>query len=414
MFFSRQSVRMKFAIPAALAVMAMAASPHPSQAAPPHVIRTIPNPSPGTQAHFGRNLMATSNGLIVTGSQFLDVGGVPAPDIAYVINGHTGAIVHALPQPEPQPHAGYGSFAWAGDTKVAVAAFFKNDGTISKAGRVYLFDLATGQYLRAIPNPTPGEDEQFGYGLAMMGETVIASARGDDTSGLDVGIVYLFDANTGALLKTLHDPEPTGQDNFGYSVAAANGKIFVGAPGKDTAGLTNSGGAYIFDASSGALLHKITPPTPAVEGNFGFQVRARGNDIIVGAPGQQRAYLFNGDTGARIATFVNPDIKPGAAMGSTVAAVGHHVLVGNPLDPFGDREWVGRAYIFNGNNGALMHILENPTGNAYDRFGVSVGALNGNIVIGADQATAGGVAQSGSLYILTGPQTEACDWTLYQ
>lgn len=414
MFSTRQLFKIKTSFTAAMAALALAATSLPATAAAPQVIRTIPNPAATTHVHFGRNIMATSSGLIVTGAQFKDVGGTPGPDIAYVINGHTGAILHTLYQPEPQPHAGYGSFAWAGDTKVAVAAFFKDDQTFTKSGRVYLFDLATGQFLRAIHNPTPGHDEQFGYGLALLGETVIVSARGDDTSGLDAGIVYLFDANTGTLLKTLHNPENTGQDNFGYSVAGAHGKIFVGAPGKDSGGLTNSGGVYVFDADSGALLHTISPPTPAVEGNFGFQVRARGNDIIVGAPGQQRAYLFNGDTGNRIATFANPDVKPGAAMGSTVAAVGHHVLVGNPLDPFGDKEWVGRAYLFNGNNGALMHTLESPTGNAYDRYGVSVGALNGNIVIGADQATAGGVPQSGSLYVLTGPVTAACDWTLYQ
>src|SRR5262245_9617157 len=84
----------------------------------------------------------------------------------------------------------------------------------------------------------------------------------------------------GDLVLTINNPTPAGFDQFGYSVAAVGNNVLVGAVGDSTGG-TNSGAAYLFDGSNGALLHTFTNPTPAVDDFFGLSVAAVGNNVLV-------------------------------------------------------------------------------------------------------------------------------------
>ena len=49
-------------------------------------------------------------------------------------------------------------------------------------------------------------------------------------------------------------------DNFGYSVSVDGNLALVGAIGEDDAGGLQSGKAYIFDATTGSLLHTLSNP----------------------------------------------------------------------------------------------------------------------------------------------------------
>ena len=59
----------------------------------------------------------------------------------------------------------------------------------------------------------------------------------------------------------------------------------------------------MFDATSGALLHTLNNPTPAIEDWFGMSVAISGNTIVVGAPVTTRehdagsAFVFDATTG---------------------------------------------------------------------------------------------------------------------
>lgn len=404
-----------FAFTASLALLAAVSgiAPASADAASPAPLRTIPNPVPQQADNFGRNMMATPNGYIVTGSQHADVNGVVDCGAAYVINAATGQVIHNLYNPEPRSDDGFGAFAWAGDTRAIVSAFWKAEGSATHAGRAYIYDLASGLHTLTIHNPTPGTEDLFGYAVAMLGDKAIISARGDDTNGLDSGAVYIYDSISGALLKTLLNPEPTTQDNFGYSVVGlGSDKVVAGSPNYTTNGV-NCGIAFIMDATTGAVLHRLVNPDPTAGGYFGFQVRAHGNDVLVGAPGQQKAYLFDGNTGALKLRMKNPDVRPGAAFGSTVGSAGNYILVGNPTEPF-DAPQIGRAYLFSASTGKLIHTFENPTPEAEDRFGVSVVGVGDEIAISADQQTVAGQKYSGMLYIYGMPETAAQDWALYQ
>src|SRR5205807_234948 len=130
--------------------------------------------------------------------------------------------------------------------------------------------------------------------------------------------VYVFNATTGELVATLNNPTPTGYDGFGSSAALSGNQVLVGAFRNDT-GATDAGSAYVFNATSGALIATLSNPTPASEDYFGQSVAVSGNIAVVGAsgddagPGQYTgtAYVFNATTGALLFTLYSPTAASG-------------------------------------------------------------------------------------------------------
>ena len=76
----------------------------------------------------------------------------------------------------------------------------------------------------------------FGISVATDGATVVAGAYGDGNAGSDgqnnpvgaVGAVYVFRASDGAQLAKLTASEAAANDYFGYSVAIDGNTIVIG------------------------------------------------------------------------------------------------------------------------------------------------------------------------------------------
>jgi len=71
-----------------------------------------------------------------------------------------------------------------------------------------------------------------------------------------VGQAYLFDMTTGDLLRTFDDPTVTTSDNFGISVAIDGDNVVIGAHGDNPRG-NNVGQAHLFKDTRGVLLHTL-------------------------------------------------------------------------------------------------------------------------------------------------------------
>ena len=107
---------------------------------------------------------------------------------------------------------------------------------------------------KILDNPNPygtSVGDYFGYSVAISGNYAIVGAYGeDDAGGGNSGKAYIFNVTTGALLKTLDNPNAYGtsaSDLFGASVAISGDYAIVGAFGEGDAGGTESGKAYIFN-----------------------------------------------------------------------------------------------------------------------------------------------------------------------
>ncbi len=159
--------------------------------------------------------------------------------------------------------------------------------------------------------------DNFGVSVAISGTTAIVGAWFDEDNGTNSGSAYMFDASTGQLLFKLLPHDGAELDFFGFSVAISGATAIVGAWGNDDNG-SKSGSAYLFETMTGWQIAKLLPDDGATGDGFGYSVAISGPPgdkvAIVGAPGDNdngfdsgSAYLFDTTTGWQIAKLLPDD-----------------------------------------------------------------------------------------------------------
>jgi len=248
---------------------------------------------------------------------------------------------------------------------------------------------ATGDLLVSYPNPEPHSKDWFGGSVAAVGDRPLIGASGSNAYATDAGAAYLFPSSGTLPSNTWHGA--AAGDGFGYSVAARGNDVLVGALYANG----NAGGAYIYDGSTSLEKFPIVNPTPNPSEpggeRFGNCVAAIGNNILVGAlwdnPGGAAmcgaVYLYDGTSGALLHTFQPPTIAERQFFGFSVTAVGNNqVLIGAQCDnTHGFDTGAAYLYTFNGstwNDATPLKIYE-PTPHSY--FGRSVAALGNDLLI---------------------------------
>jgi len=243
-------------------------------------------------------------------------------------------------------------------TSTVVSSHKKDDGSNTSSGEVYIYNNSTGALERTITNPNTygtSQDDYFGFGVSISENYVIASAPYEDTgSGSGSGKAYVFNLSDGSLKYTLNNPNTYGSqanDGFGTAVALTDDYAVVGTYQEDSGTYgTSAGAAYIFDMSDGSL-----------------------------------AYTLN-----------NPDSEPGTTdwFGYSVALNENFALVGAPYESFDNSQENegGKAYLYRLDTGALVHTIDNPGASgasfhANDQFGYHVALTNKHIVVSARGAT---------------------------
>ena len=318
------------------------------------------------------------------------------------------------------------SVAVSGDYAI-VGAFFEDELGLTEAGKAYIYNAISGTLLHTLDNPDDyagSGGDNFGISVAISGNYAIVGAHQEDDAGVvSSGKAYIFNVTSGALVHTLDNPNAYGTsagDTFGRTVAIDGNLAIVGAPGEDDAGGTSSGKAYIFNVTSGALVHTLDNPNAygtSEDDSFGNSVAISGNSAIVGVPDEDdaggnnsgKAYIFNVTSGALVHTLDNPNAYGTSEddyFGNSVAISSDYAVVGaNIEDDASINNRSGKAYIFDLATGSLFATLDNP--NAYgtsteDFFGLSA-AISGNVVIiSAFESDAGygsNGANSGKAYI---------------
>jgi hypothetical protein len=138
---------------------------------------------------------------------------------------------------------------------------------------------------------------------------------------VDAGIAYLFDAQNGNLLQTLHSPVSSGR--FGWSVALDGNFVAIGALGP------NPGQVYVFDAVTGMLAQTIVDPTDTsgdgFPDDFGASVAANAGFIAIGAPRDDSLGFSIGQTHL-YATVPEPTTTCFAGIGLSIVLCGVRTL----------------------------------------------------------------------------------------
>jgi len=244
--------------------------------------------------------------------------------------------------------------------------------------------VGTGLTLvQTILNPMPTDSDNFSTVVALSGTNILIGARSDDTAGNAAGAIYLFD-NNGALLQTIFSPMPAPGDFFGSAIAVDGNNILVGAPGDDT-GAQDAGIAYLFD-NNGNLLQAFSNPTPEGGDEFGGSVALSGTNILIGADTDDTsgtdtgaAYLFDAG-GALLQTFLNPTPVTQDDFGFSLAIAGANIVIGARFDDTAGAN-AGAAYLFDA-GGNLLQTFLSPAPTALARFGAAVAIAGNNVLIG--------------------------------
>ena len=387
-----------------------------------------------TNDYFGYSVAVSGNYAIV-GAHLEDAPtGTPglSSGTAYIYNVTTGVLVRSLTNPNAYGTVYNDFFGYSvaiSDNYAIVGAYGEESNAGAEgAGKAYIFNWTTGTLLHTLNNPTTngtGAGYLFGSSVAISGNYAIVGAyKEDDAGGTESGKAYIFNVSTGALVHTLNNPSAystTAGDQFGYSVAISGNYAIVGAQAEDDAGGTSSGKAYIYNVTTGALVHTLNNPNtygPSAGDYFGWSVAISINYAVVGAWGESdaggtssgKAYIYNVTTGALLYTLNNPNAFGTSGsdnFGSSVAVSGNYAIVGaSAEDDVGQFTGVGagKAYIFNVTTGAFIHTINNPntysTSLAYDYFGYSVAISGDYAIVGAfGEDTSAGNQDAGKAYI---------------
>ena len=207
-------------------------------------------------------------------------------------------------------------------------------------------------------------DDQFGNSVAISGDYAIVGAyQEDDAGGTSSGKAYIYNATTGALAHTLNNPNAfstSADDFFSNSMAISGDYAIVGAYLEDDAGGTSSGKAYIFNVTTGVLVHTLDNPNAygtSANDFFGFSVAISGDYAIVGAYQEDdaggtssgKAYIFNVTTGVLVHTLDNPNAYGTSAndfFGQSVAISGNYAIVSAYQEDDAGGTSSGKSYIF--------------------------------------------------------------------
>ena len=342
----------------------------------------IANPSPTSEDLFGSSVALLGNDRVLIGAEREDIGATDAGAV-YLFTAN-GTLLSVLTNPAPDTADFFGSsVAVVGADRVLIGAPGDN-GSGTDRGLAYLFST-NGTLLTTFTNPFSGNLENFGASVAALGnDRVLISADGRSSG---IGSAYLFRTN-GTLLATFNNPTPASLDFFGQPVAALGSDgVLIGARLKDT-GATDAGAAYLF-STNGALLNTFTNPTPANSERFGISLAPFGPDrVLIGANSADAAYLFATD-GALLTTFTNPAPGSGNSFGFRVTPLGSDRVV--ILAP-----GTNVAYLFS-TNGALLASLKDPA-NGFG-FGSSLCAVGTDRVLIGSVSDDGGIFAAGVAYL---------------
>ncbi|MEK6281236.1 MAG: FG-GAP repeat protein [Acidobacteriota bacterium] len=321
------------------------------------------------------------------------------------------------------------SVALSGDTAIVGAPFESSNTTgvnstrnesAAASGAAYVFTRSAGvwtqqAYLKPAAVGTTQGADNFGFSVAVSGDTVVVGAYLEDSSttgvnstpnesAADSGAAYVFTRSAGvwtqqAYLKPATVGTSQAVDLFGISVSISGDTVVVGAQQEDssTTGVNStpnesggeSGAAYVFTRNAGVWTQQayLKPAAVGVTQEldfFGTSVAVAGDTVVVGANGESSsttgvnsspddnallagaAYVFTRSAGVWTQqAYLKPaavgDFQDFENFGLSVAVSGETVVVGAFLEnssttgvnspPDDNAQFAGAAYVFTRSGG---------------------------------------------------------------
>ncbi|MGE5692667.1 MAG: integrin alpha [Candidatus Zixiibacteriota bacterium] len=313
---------------------------------------------------------------------------------------------------------------------IASICFFSANSSAQWYGYTLLQKYGVGPY------------DMFGWSVAGGGDVngdgisdfIIGSINAENIfpgNGFGRGVAYVYSGADSSLLYK----KDRIQDYLGASVAIVgdvNGDgrddFLIGVPFADPGGFNNTGSAYLFSGIDGSLLFQENGAT--VGDQLGHSVAGAGDvngdgipDFIIGAPddcplcGPGSVYVYSGSDGSLL--YQKNGAAMGDAFGMSVASAGDvnndgsaDFIIGAPYANPGGFYRAGSVFLYSGADGTLLYqkngtLADGATAGDYLGYSVaSAGDVNGDdrpdFLIGAPNASPGGLTGAGSVYLFSG------------
>jgi len=318
--------------------------------------------------------------------------------------------------PAPAANDGFGS-AVAVDGERLVTGATGHDGAVNGGGAAFVHERdANGSWVHVATlfATAPKGGDLFGCAVDVASDRIVVGARSRDTGAVNGGSVFVFERDLSGnwlLVQEVIAPDATFGDEFGFDVALSGDRLLVGAAFDDDLG-TNSGSAYVFEASGGApytFVAKLLSPHGAAFDLAGWSVDIDGDRCVVGAQyddslatdaGTALVFEFDGVASwNHSVSLYGTGTTFGDRFGFDVAVCGERVLVGAIGDDDLGAE-AGAAHVFARQLSGFWNEenkLVAPSTSADDNYGLRVALRGDRAAVGAhlddSVAFAGGIVE---------------------
>jgi hypothetical protein len=243
---------------------------------------------------------------------------------------------------------------------------------------------------------------------------IAAPATGLLVYDTDKGTIYMFDGvqwqsmnfsgNT-PYATSVTSNAPVVNEGFGYAVSLSGNYAAISAFKLQQ----GSGSVYVFIKSGGSWIFqaKLVQSNPAANDMYGRSVAISNDQILVGAPwrnnkrGAVYAYSRSGDVWTQTAIITTPDQQVGSLFGSTISMNGQYAMINAPNFSTAQNSFCGTVYCYFRNGAGWQHTqqLYGITTLMQQEFGASIDISGTYAIIGAPDASYGGINNRGIAYL---------------
>jgi hypothetical protein len=202
-------------------------------------------------------------------------------------------------------------------------------------------------------------DDEFGFAVAIDGDLLVVGAAYRQQAA---GTIYIFERQAAGWVEQARLTREAGQnfDLFGYDVAISGDTVVVGARSvNDPQHGRNTGAVYVYQRQQNEWQQqaRLVSPAPAPTAHFGHAVAVDGDQIVVGAFGEDdaqngrkagSAYIFQrqGQEWHLQTRLTAADGDRYDAFGYAVAIDGDTVAVSASQHHWGHEQFLGAVYLF--------------------------------------------------------------------
>ncbi len=253
-----------------------------------------------------------------------------------------------------------------------------------------------------------------GTAVAISGDTAVLGApQHPGFSGPGAAFVFVKNASGWTEQQVLSAPDGKANDAFGSAVAISGDTLVVGAYDHAVGAFFDAGAAYVFVRSGGvwSLQQELQASDLASSSSYGAAVAISGDTLVVGEPEHHpsgqfftgAAYVLtrSGTTWTEQQILVAADGAANDQLGFAVAVDGTTALIGAPAKTVGGNAGAGAAYVFvqSGATWTQQQEITAADGAAFDELGQTVALDGDTALIGALNASPGGVTSGGAVYV---------------